>query len=123
MISTRKKLIRLTSSIQEEITCITEAGNNQYFLGTNHNIFCVELIDKHQLQIQKHPQLDQFQIVTYLYFHKSTQTLIIGTLRDGIYLYNINTQQLMDVPTKLLDITVNTIIANPKKNRRSPDSH
>lgn len=111
----QEKLIRLTSSIQEEITCITEAGNNQYFLGTNHNIFCVELIDKHQLQIQKHPQLDQFQIVTYLYFHKSTQTLIIGTLRDGIYLYNINTQQLMDVPTKLLDITVNTIIANPKK--------
>ena len=30
----QEKLIRLTSSIQEEITCITEAGNNQYFLGS-----------------------------------------------------------------------------------------
>lgn len=109
----RQELGRLTTPIQEEITCLTETENNLYFLGTNHNIYCVKLINN-QLQIQEHPQLKQFQIVTYLYFHKNTQTLIIGTLRDGIYLYNINNQQLMNVPVKLQDITVNTIIANPR---------
>ncbi|WP_455673262.1 ligand-binding sensor domain-containing protein, partial [Phocaeicola sp.] len=108
-----QELIRLNSSIEEEITCITEAGDNQYFLGTNHNIYCVKL-ENHQLQILQHEKLNDFHIVNYLYFHKNTQTLVIGTLLDGIFLYNIHSRQLMDIENGLMDINVNAIIANPK---------
>lgn len=72
----QEKLIRLTSSIQEEITCITEAGNNQYFLGTNHNIFCVELIDKHQLQIQNIPNWTNSKLLLICIFTKALRLLL-----------------------------------------------
>lgn len=108
-----QKLIRLNSPIEEEITSIAEAGNNQYYLGTNHNVYCVKL-DHYQLQIEKHEKLNDFHIVNYLYFHKNTQTLIVGTLLDGIFLYNIHNRQLIDIQNGLLDINVNAVIANPK---------
>lgn len=38
--------------------------------------------------------------------------LVIGTLLDGIYLYNIHSRQLIDVHNGLQDINVNSIIAS-----------
>lgn len=39
----QEKLIHLDSPIQDEITCIAEAGDNRYFLGTAHNIYSATL--------------------------------------------------------------------------------
>lgn len=105
------KLIQLQSTIQEEITYIVEASDNQFFLGTNHKVYCVKL-ENNQLTVQNHTKLNEFHIVNYMYFHSETQTLIIGTLMDGIFLYNIRSRQLTDIGNGLKDINVNTIIAN-----------
>ena len=65
-----------------------------------------------RLETIKHPELDNFHIVNYIYFHPETQMLVIGTLLDGIYLYNIHSRQLIDVHNGLQDINVNSIIAS-----------
>ncbi len=105
------ELIQLESPIKEEITYIAESTNNQYFLASSHKIYCARL-NRGQLEVIKHPELDNFHIVNYIYFHPETQMLVIGTLLDGIYLYNIHSRQLIDVHNGLQDINVNSIIAS-----------
>lgn len=105
-----RELTQLESPIKEEITCIAKADSNQYFLGTNDKIYCARL-NRNQLEIVRHPELDHFHIVNYLYFHPETQRLVIGTLLDGIYLYDIRNRQLAAVRNGLQDINVNSIIA------------
>lgn len=110
-----QKLIKLESSIQEEITYITKSTGNEYFLATAHKIYCAKL-EGNQLEIIKHPELEKFHIVNYIYFHPETHILIIGTLLDGIYLYNIHSHLIMDISNGLQDVNVNSIIAD-KKNK------
>lgn len=110
----KQKLITLKSPIEEEITSIAEAEDNLFFLGTNHNVYCV-LLEGNQLYIREHDKLSDFHIVNYLYFHKNTETLIIGTLLDGIFLYNVHNKQLADIKDGLPDVNVNAIIDNPKR--------
>lgn len=110
-----QQLTLLESAVHEEVTYITEAADNQFFLATAHKIYCVRL-DHHQLEIIKHPKLNNFHLVNYIYFHPNTQILVIGTLLDGIYLYNIHSHQLIDVANGLKDINVNAIISGKDKN-------
>lgn len=110
-----QRLIQLDSSIREEITYIAESTDNQFFLATTHKIYCVKL-GNNQLEIVKHPELENFHIVNYIYFHPETRMLVIGTLLDGIYLYNIHNRQLIDIANGLQDINVNAIIANKSNN-------
>ena len=105
------ELIQLESPIKEEITYIAKSTNNQYFLASSHKIYCARL-NHGRLEVIKHPELDNFHIVNYIYFHPETQMLVIGTLLDGIYLYNIHSRQLIDVHNGLQDINVNSIIAS-----------
>lgn len=74
--------------------------------------FTVQKLNHGRLETIKHPELDNFHIVNYIYFHPETQMLVIGTLLDGIYLYNIHSRQLIDVHNGLQDINVNSIIAS-----------
>lgn len=106
-----RELTPLASAINEEITYIAPSTGNQFFLATNHKIYCAQLKDN-QLEIIPHPHLDNFHIVNYLYFHPETQILVIGTLVDGIYVYNIHNHQLTCVTDHLEDVNVNTIIAS-----------
>ena len=82
------ELIQLESPIKEEITYIAKSTNNQYFLASSHKIYCAKL-NHGRLETIKHPELDNFHIVNYIYFHPETQMLVIGTLLDGI-IYTIS---------------------------------
>lgn len=106
-----RELTPLTSAIDEEITYIAPSTGNQFFLATHHKIYCAQLKDN-QLEIIPHPHLDNFHIVNYLYFHPETEMLVIGTLVDGIYVYNIHNHQLTGVTDHLQDVSVNAIIAS-----------
>lgn len=109
-ISTRK-ILPLESAINEEITYIAPGPDNQFFLAANHKVYCAQL-KKDELEIIPHPYLENFHIVNYLYFHPETQMLVIGTLVDGIYIYNIHNHLLTNVTHPLQDINVNAVIAS-----------
>ena len=60
------ELIQLESPIKEEITYIAKSTNNQYFLASSHKIYCAKL-NHGRLETIKHPELDNFHIVNYIY--------------------------------------------------------
>lgn len=102
---------QLESTIQEEITYITQTGENQFFLGTNHNIYQGTL-KGNKLAVNSNPLLENFHIIQHLYFHKPTQSLIIGTMMDGFYLYNLRTDALEPLGN-MKDVNINMIVQVP----------
>lgn len=109
-----KRIVQLISPIQEEITFITQSQNNQYFIGTNHRIYQANLL-KNQLIIKSEPLLNNFHIIQHLYYHPTTQSLLIGTMLDGFYLYNIQKSTLESIGN-LKDVTINRVIPASKSN-------
>ena len=105
-------LTALDNPVEATVNCLTRAHGNLYFLGTDQGIRAVRL-DRQRLETVALPELDHIPIVTYLYYHAPSQTLIIDTLVDGLSLYHIPTRRLTDIPDGLHDINVNAIVDDP----------
>lgn len=105
-------LTALDNPVKATINCLTRAHSNLYFLGTDQGIRAVRL-DGQQLKDVNLPELDHLPVVTYLYYHAPSQTLVIDTLVDGLSLYHIPTRRLTDIPDGLQDINVNAIVDDP----------
>lgn len=101
-------LKRLESPISEEITCLVQGKDNQYFIGTNHNIYIAEL-EGNRLNARRNPLLDHFHIIHHLYYHHPTQKLLIGTLMDGFYLYCPYKGTLEELGN-MKDVNINAVI-------------
>ena len=65
---------QLESEINEEITCLAQADENHYYIGTTHSIYYATLNGK-SLHVEKDSQLENFHIIHHLYFHQSSQNL------------------------------------------------
>lgn len=98
---------RIDSPINEEITFLTQGKANEYFIGTNHNIYLAQL-SGNSLTIKTNPLLENFHIIQHLYFHESTGSLLIGTLMDGFYLYDTQAATLESIGN-LKDVTINAV--------------
>ena len=98
----------LESPIKEEVTSIAQGKKNQYFIGTNRNIYQARL-DGNRLTIEQAPQLQNFHIVQYIYYHPPTQSLLIGTMADGFYHYNTTLHTLHSIGN-LKDVTINQVV-------------
>ena len=106
--TSNKTLIRLESPIEEEITFICQRTENQFFIATNHKVYQARLTDN-RLTIERDPQLEDFQIVQHLYYHESSQSLLIGTMSDGFYHYRLKDKTLENIGN-LKDVTINAVI-------------
>ncbi len=104
--------VRLDSPIKEEITSFTQGNDNQYFIGTNNKVYLATL-EGNRLTAQTDSLLDHFHITHHLYFHHPTQTLLIGTLMDGFYLYNRQEAKLEELG-RMKDVNINTVIPDGK---------
>ena len=97
----------LESPIKEEITFLVQGNGNQYFLGTNHHILTAKLEDN-RLVVTEEPVQTNFHIIQHLYFHAPTESLLISTLMDGFYVYNLHTRTLENIGN-LEDVTINSV--------------
>ena len=103
-----QQIEKLSSPIQEEITFLEQGEDNNYFIGTNHNIYLAQL-NGNQLTIQQEPMLQNFHIVQHIYYHPSTNRLLIGTLADGFYVFDFSTKTLQNIG-QLKDVTMNNVV-------------
>ena len=103
-----QQIEKLDSPIQEEITFLRQGEDNKYFIGTNHNIYLAQL-NGNQLTVQQEPTLENFHIVQHIYYHASTNRLLIGTLADGFYVFDLSTKTLQNVG-QLKDVTMNNVV-------------
>lgn len=105
----RETLTRLGSSIHEEITAMAQGdGNNGFFIGTNHNIYPAQL-ENDSLTAKHEPVLENFRIVQYIHHHPSANALLIGTMMDGFFHYDLRTRTLKNIGN-LKDVTINQVI-------------
>ena len=98
----------LKSPINEEITSIAQGKDNQFFIGTNHNVYIAQLEDN-QLTVKRDSLLESFHIVQHIYYHSSSHSLLIGTMMDGFYHYDINNRTLENIGN-LKDVTINQVV-------------
>ena len=103
-----QQIVKLDSPIQEEITYLEQGEGNNYFVGTNHNIYLAQLNGNH-LKVQQEPMLEDFHIVQHLYYHSTTNRLLIGTLADGFYVFDFSTKALKNIG-QLKDVTMNNVV-------------
>ena len=103
-----QQIVKLDSPIQEEITYLEQGEGNNYFVGTNHNIYLAQLNGNH-LKVQQEPMLEDFHIVQHLYYHSTTNRLLIGTLADGFYVFDFSTKTLKNIG-QLKDVTMNNVV-------------
>lgn len=104
----KQQVEKLDSPIKEEITFLEQGQGNEYFLGTNHNIYLARL-NGNQLTVQQEPLLENFHIVQHIYYHTPTNRLLIGTLADGFYVYDLTNRTLNNVG-QLKDVTMNNVV-------------
>lgn len=106
-------MFQLESSIHENITCIAQVKENQYFFATNYNVYPVTLQGK-KLKVEKEPTLENFYIIRHLYYHPPTQQLLINTLSDGCYIYHTKQRTLKSIKNTM-DININRVAILPDK--------
>ena len=106
----KNKITQLKSPISEEITCIRQGKDNQYFIGTNHNVYLTKL-EEDSLIVERDSVLENFHIVQHLYYHRPTNLLLIGTMMDGFYIYNPVDKTLENIGN-MKDITINQVVPN-----------
>ena len=100
--------VRLESPIKEEITYIEQGIGNVYFIGTTHNVFLAEL-KKDKLELTPTPSLENIHRVQHLYYHEGTDRLLIGTMADGFYVFDLQTKELHNIGN-MKDVTMNKAI-------------
>ena len=104
----KNTVTKVDSPIKEEITFVRQGKGNQYFIGTRHNILQAQL-EKNHLTVETIPVLEDFHVIQHLYYHEPTQSLLIGTLMDGFYLYNPAEKTLENLGN-MKDVTMNSVI-------------
>ena len=92
-------------------TSVTELGELQYAIGTNQGVYLAE-IQNDSLILDNSNGYDLLKKlptrIDFLYYHKQTGILVITTLTDGIYTYDLKTKKLGSV-LRIKNTTVNQI--------------
>lgn len=92
-----------------DINAIAEGLDNQYFFATSSAVYTCTFDDQHIEIIEKNV-IPDVQLINYLYHHKGTNTLIINTLMNGLFLYDLQTKEVTCLGSAYRDVGVNTII-------------
>jgi len=109
-----KQITRLESPIEEEITSIEQGKGNQYFIGTSHNIHLAQL-KGNKLVLEKELTLENIHRIQYIFYHTPTDRLLIGTMSDGFYVFDLATKSLHEIGNQK-DVTMNVAInASPSQ--------
>ena len=110
----QSKEYELSSAISDKIICITQAEKNKYYLASEHLLYEVQLKGEQLSEIKK-IQLPNVHLIDYIYYHSPTKQLIINTLLDKLFIYDIEKKQLESMGNSMKDIGVNKIIPSKKE--------
>ena len=105
----KKELTTIETELKEEVVAMTEVDENMYSMATSEHIYTV-LLRGNRIKVLSMINLPPYSMINYIYYHKNSNTLIVSTPFNGIYLYNYVTNQLSNVPYKFTNIFLNKII-------------
>lgn len=110
----QSKNYQLSPVISDKIICITQAEKNKYYLASEHLLYEVQLKGEQLTEIKK-MQLPNVHLIDHIYYHSPTKQLIINTLLDKLFIYDIEEKQLENMGNSMKDIGVNKIIPSKKE--------
>lgn len=110
----QSKNYQLSPVISDKIICITQAEKNKYYLASEHLLYEVQLKGEQLTEIKK-IQLPNVHLIDLIYYHSPTKQLIINTLLDKLFIYDIEEKQLESMGNSMKDIGVNKIIPSKKE--------
>ncbi|MBR6539502.1 MAG: response regulator, partial [Bacteroides sp.] len=99
----------VTHNIDENISKMVQIDSTHFFIGTDKGIYYVEKTgNKLTLSPTFQPSDTPFH-VNDIYYHKPSKKVLIGTFQQGIYIYDLVTNELTSIEHDLKDITINCI--------------
>ncbi|MGL4518136.1 MAG: helix-turn-helix domain-containing protein [Phocaeicola sp.] len=107
----QQKEIVLEAPTSEIPSAMVEVEKELYYIACQQQITLARWINN-ELIYDEIPKLKGIKDPSYLYFDKKLQILVIGTLNEGIYLYNRQKKELHKVHHNSGNIHINKIIEN-----------
>ena len=99
--------------LEGDINAITQGDNNEYYFATSTSIYTCFFKNK-KIEITEKNVIPNVKLINYIYHHKESKSLIINTLLNGLFLYNVENKQVTSLGSAYKDVGVNTIKPNNK---------
>ena len=94
--------------LEDTINAIAEGSDQQFFFATSSSIYTCSF-KGNAINILEKKVLPNVRLINYVYFHQKSETLIISTLLNGLFLYDLKDGQISSLGTAYKDVGVNTI--------------
>lgn len=102
-------ITEIPNEINEVITYIAEEDSAHYYIGTDKGVHYTELKDN-RLNTCRKANLEKVNLfVNELYYHPSIKKLFIGAFQRGMFVYDINTDEVIQPDMGIRDISINCI--------------
>lgn len=95
---------------QKDIYSVAQVDSCHYFVGTDTGVYYALLQDDNLVHVAS-PALDSLVIplVNSLHYHRASGTLLVGTERRGLFIYDLSAGRLVPAGEELQDIGINCI--------------
>lgn len=97
---------RMTCQVKESITSIEQIDDTHYMVGTENGIHYMKR-QEDGLVLSADENTGTLQMhVNDIYYHKPSEKVFIGTLQQGIFVYDLQRDELISLEDDLKDITI-----------------
>ncbi len=103
------KFSRIKGYTQKDINNIIQFDEDLYFISNPNRLDIVKLSEESLEVINKKGLEGFYKKIKTLYYHNPLNKLIIGSFLNGIYIYDIQTDEITETKTNLEDININCI--------------
>lgn len=99
-------ILQFSNILHSNITAIEQVDENHFYIATEVGVRYVKL-ENGALQIIPVETLDYFHAqVSELYFHQQLKRLFIGSFERGVFVYDINSHEIIRPETDLSDVNI-----------------
>lgn len=100
------RILQFPNIFHTSITAIEQVDERHFFIATETGVRYVKM-ENNVLEIIPVETLDYFHAqVSELYFHQSLKRLFIGSFERGVFVYDMNTQEIMRPDADLSDVNI-----------------
>lgn len=101
--------LRMHAKPWTNITKMVQMDNTHFFVGTNKGIYFTERKANKMVAALCKGLTDKQLHISDIFYHKPSKKVFIGTFQEGIYIYDLTTEQTIVPDNELKDITINCI--------------
>lgn len=102
-----KELITICNIKKQEVTNIVQAEKNLYYFVTPNEVYAAKLQHNTLIRVKQKGLDNQNLHINKIYYHPINKKLFLGSVQDGVYVYETQKKQLLLTKIELEDININ----------------